>query len=234
MTVAVAAAVLVIVSMALVFINRSARRAEAERAEEYRKAAALRGWRMEFDGAQYRYSGTTEGIAWAARIVHFRRTVHNDPRPLRWESTDVRFPEGALVIWPDLGSGPDPIHMPGVPEFVRVASMRLLTNALGVPGEDAATLASANQVVDGPGGYLFRATHEDRMQEWLAGGAATVLDAESGWLASRDDPQHLIVAVLWRHGLQIATPYGSNDFDHLERVVRVGARLAAAARSSGA
>jgi hypothetical protein len=231
MTVAIAAAVLALVSMAFVFSNRSARREEAERAEEYRKAAALRGWQMQWDGAEYRYSGTTEGVAWTARVGHYRRSVNREPRPLRWETTSVRFDGGALVIWPDFGNGPDPIHMPEVPEFVRAASMRLLTNALGVAGENAATLAAATQAVEGPDSYLFRATHPDRMHEWLASGAAKALEAEAGWLATRENRHHLIIAVLWRHGLQLATAYGSNDFDHIERVARAGVKLAEAART---
>jgi len=83
----------------------------SERAEEYRKAAALRGWQLAFDHIEYRYSGTTDG---------------------------------------------------------------------------------------GPGR--------------CASGSAN----------------HLIIAVLWKHGLKIATPYGANDLDHFARVARLGARLAKA------
>ena len=233
MSVSIVIGVLVVFAVAFIFINRSAKRQEAERAEEYRKAAALRGWQMEFDGQEYRYSGSTEGVPWVAHVSHFRRRPgrNNTPRPLRWETASVRFEEGALVIWPNFGKGMDTIRTPGVPQFVLDLAMRPVAWALGASGDDAAMLGRATEMVEGPPQYLFRATDAGRMRSWLDGGAAHVLEAEARWLASQAAPHHLIIAVLWRYGLQIATPYGSNDFEQIERVTRVGVRLASAVRT---
>src|SRR5687768_14221579 len=93
---------LILVAIAVVFflINRHTRRREAERAEEYRKAAALRGWQLEFDHIEYRYSGTTEGVPWTMRIGHYRSHAR-ERRPARWQTTAVRMDDGALIIFPD-------------------------------------------------------------------------------------------------------------------------------------
>lgn len=219
--------------VAVMLLNRYTARREAERAEEYRKAAALRGWQLEFDGIEYRYSGTTEGVPWMIRVGHYRRHDRNK-RPMLWQTTAVKMDDGALVIWPDFGQGMDAIRTPGVPQFVLNLTMLPVANALGAPVADGSTLAAASAVAEGPGGFLFRGTDPIRLKAWLANGAAEALDAERGWLANQDTPHHLIVAVLWRHGLQLATPYGSNDYEQMQRVARVGARLANAARTDSA
>jgi hypothetical protein len=221
---------MVVIAIVIVLANRSMHRREAERAEEYRKAAALRGWQMDFDGTDYRYSGATEGVRWVARVGHFRRRPgrNNQPKPLRWETAEVRFDDGALVIWPNFGPGIKAIRTPGVPEFVLNLAMRPVAWALGASGDDAAILASASEPVEGPERYLFRATHPEPMREWLNKGAEHTLQSEAKWLADKDAPHHLIIAVLWKHGLQIATPYGTNDLEQIERVTRVGVRLAKA------
>lgn len=230
MTPAIAVGVMVVFVMAFVFINRSARRREAERAEEYRKAAALRGWELEFDGFEYRYRGATEGVRWLCRIGHYRRRSR-ERRPLRWQTDAVKLEHGACVVWPDLGDqGNDALKVPGVPRFVLNLAMRPVAWALGGDEHDADILANATEVVEGPPGYLFRARHPQRMREWLANGAAQALEAERSWLTDREQHQHLIVAVLWHRGLEIATPYGSHDFNQIERVARVGSRLAKAAQ----
>lgn len=229
MSTAIVVAVLAMFSVAFVFIHRAARRREAERAEEYRKAAALRGWQMEFDGVEYRYSGSTEGVPWVAHIRRRRpRGRHShEPPPLRWETTAARFNEGALTIWPDFGRALDALGTPGVPQFVLDLVMRPIAWALGVPAADATILGKATEVVEGPAGYLCRATDAAAMRQWLDGGAAHALEAEGGWL-TKQEPGHLVIAVLWRHGLQIVTAYGTHDFDLLARVARVGARMARA------
>jgi hypothetical protein len=51
-TIVVVAAIAV--AILLVLVNRGTRRQEAERAEEYRKAASLRGWRMEIEAYHVR------------------------------------------------------------------------------------------------------------------------------------------------------------------------------------
>lgn len=226
-------AILAAVTVGVVFINRSARRREAERAEEYRKAAALRGWEMHFDGLHYRYRGATEGVPWVCTVTEPRRRFGHEPerRPLRWETDAVRLEQGALVIWPDFGQGMDALKTPGVPQFVLNLVLRPVAWALGADGNDAGLLAGATEFVEGPPGYLFRAHDGERMRRWLRDGAARALEAEASWLANREQSHHLVVAVLWHRGLQIATPYGSNDLEQIGRVARVGARLANAART---
>jgi hypothetical protein len=54
-------AILAAIAVIFYLFNRNTRRREAERAEEYRKAAALRGWQLEFDHVEYRYKGTPYG-----------------------------------------------------------------------------------------------------------------------------------------------------------------------------
>ena len=178
---------------------------------------------------EYRYSGTTAGVRWVVTVGQVQGD--EQPPPLRWETSDTRFADGALLIWPDFGMGPDTIHLPEAPAFLVEAATRLLTNALGVPASDGRTLVDASQVVEGPDGYFFRATDSDRMYEWLASGAKRALEEERDWLLSREASQHLLVVVLWRHGLQVATTYGTHDSGHIERVARLGAKLAEAART---
>jgi hypothetical protein len=217
--------IVVAVVVAAVLVYRNTKRREAERAEEYRKAAMMRGWQLAFDGIEYRYSGTTEGIPWTIRVGH-RRDRDRTPAPMRWETTAVRMEDGVMIVWPGFGQGPDLFtQKPGVPGFALDLAMRPVAQALGVPPGHAALLADATESAEAPRGFLFRGTHADRLREWAKNGAAKALADEADWLANRDKPQHLILAVLWRHGLQMATPYGSNDFEQMERVARVGARL---------
>jgi hypothetical protein len=220
---------IVLIAIAVVFflINRGTRRREAERAEEYRKAAALRGWQLEFDHIEYRYSGTTEGVPWTMRFGHYR-SHSRQRRPALWQTTAVRLNEGVLIVWPDFGQGMDAITTPGVPQFVLDLAMRPVAIAVGVPSADGSLLAEARSVAEGPKGFILRGTDPNRLQQWLDDGAYEALSAERDWLGNHDSPNHLIIAALWKHGLQIATPYGANDLDHFARLARLGARLAKA------
>ncbi len=222
-------AVLVAIVIAAILINRNTIRREAERAEEYSKAAALRGWQLEFNGIEYRYSGTTESVPWVIRVGHYRRRHNRNVRPMRWETTSVKMNDGALIVWPDFGQGVEAIGTPGVPDFVLALALRPVAHALGASASDAATLARATAITTGPRGFLFRGTDGPRLEAWLANGAADALAGEEEWLGRQGHPNHLIVAIVWRYGLQIATAYGSNDFEQMERVVRVGVKLAKAA-----
>ena len=219
--------ILVAITVVYVLINRHTRRREAERAEEYRKAAALRGWQFEFDYVQYRYSGTTEGVPWTMVIGHYR-SRDRQRRPALWQTTAARMDQGAMIVFPDLDQSMDAIKTPGVPQFVLELVMRpLAVAALGVPSADGSILAqSLTGVAEGPKGFVLRGSDAYRLQQWLDNGAFDALASDAGWLLNRDTPNHLIVAVLWRHGLQIATPYGANDLEHIARVARLGARLA--------
>ena len=218
--------ILIVVAVVIiaVLVHRNTKRREAERAEEYSKAAALRGWQLAFDGLEYRYSGTTEGVPWTIRVAHFRGHDRTRP-PMRWETSAVRMEDGVMIVWPAFGL--DSITSSIAPAFDMSLAMIPVAKALGVPPGHGSLLADATESVDAPRGFLFRGTHADRLREWSANGAAKALADEADWLANRDK-QHLILAVLWRHGLQLATPYGTNDFEQMERVARVGARLAKA------
>lgn len=215
MTLTMLVLLVIAIVVAVVLLNRNTTRREAERAEEYRKAAALRGWHFEFDGFEYRYSGTAEGIPWTVRIAH-RRHHRHEAKPLLFETTAVSFERGALVIWPDSGERIDALKVPGVPQFVLELAMRPVAMALGAA--DADRLASATAVAEGPPGFLFRGTDAARLQQWVNDGADAALTKDL----------NLIVAVIWPHGLQIATAYGANDLEQIARVVRTGARLARA------
>ena len=221
------AIILIAIAVVVFLINRGTRRREAERAEEYRKAAALRGWQLAFDHIEYRYSGTTDGVPWTMRVGHYR-SHSRQRRPAIWQTTAVRLNEGVLVVWPDFGQGMDAITTPGVPELVLNLAMRPVATALGVPSGDASLLAEARGVAEGPKGFILRGTDPNRLQQWLDNGAYEALSAEADWLGNNGSANHLIIAVLWKHGLQIATPYGTNDLDHFARVARLGARLAKA------
>jgi hypothetical protein len=222
--------VMILVAITVIFflINRYTRKRETERAEEYRKAASLRGWQLEFDHVQYRYSGTTEGVPWTLLVGHYRSHDRNR-RPALWQTTSVRMNEGALIVLPDFGKGMEAFTTPGVPQFVLDLAMRPVASALAVPSADGAILAQAlGGVGEGPEGFVVRGSDAGRLKEWLDNGAFHALSSEAEWLLDRESSNHLIIAVVWRHGLQIATPYGSNDLDHFARVARLGAKLAKA------
>ncbi len=220
--------ILVVISVVFFLINRGTRRREVERAEEYRKAAALRGWQLEFDHITYVYSGTTDGVPWTMRFGHYR-SHDRRRRPALWQTESVRFDEGALMIFPDFDQSLEAIKTPGVPEFVLNLAMRPVATALDAPSADGSILArSVTGVAEGPNHFVLRGSDAHRLQQWADNGAFQALADNADWLTNRDTPNHLIIAVLWRHGLQIATPYGTNDFDHIARVARFGARLAKA------
>ena len=120
------------VAIAAMLLNRNTRRRDAERAEEYRKAAALRGWQMEFDHSEYRYFGTTEGVRWTMRIGH-DRSSDRTPSPARWQTTAVRLDDGVLIVWPDFGPGMDAIITPGVPQFVLDLAMKSVSPQTASP-----------------------------------------------------------------------------------------------------
>jgi len=118
-------------------IARGTRRREAERAEEYRKEASLRGWRMEIDGRNVRYSGTTEGIRWTFDTVRHRK--QGEVRyTSRWETDAVRSDE-VLLVWPHDAK----VNIRAdVPEFAKQLVFKSLANVFGV---DAALLANARE-----------------------------------------------------------------------------------------
>ena len=116
----------------MLLLEAASRRAEAKRAEEYRKQASLRGWQFERDRRRLRYSGTTEGIPWTFETVMHRK--REEVRwPVRWKTDAVRRDE-PLVVWPkDRG---EVMTRTDVPDFLRNAAFGMLGKALGVPGSD--------------------------------------------------------------------------------------------------
>ena len=224
--------VLIVIAAAGVvfFLVRASRQRRAERAEEYRKAALLRGWQLETTaGDEQRYSGTTERVPWTAWVGRLGGT-EDAKVVVRWETTHVRFDEGALVIWPNMGEAFQVFETPGIPKFAINLAMRPLAQALGAPGSDAELITSATADIEGPEGFLFRATDGKRMRDWLANGAARALEEDAEWLTKRTE-QPLVIGMLWKHGLQLVTPAGMDPLDQSARVSRLGARLANAART---
>ena len=122
------------------------------------------------------------------------------------------------------------LETPGVPKFMVNLALRPLAHALGAPGDDVELITSATADIEGPEGFLFRATDGKKMREWLANGAAEALEDDAEWLAKRVG-QPLIIGMLWKHGLQLVTPAGMNPLDQIARVSRLGARLANAAQT---
>jgi hypothetical protein len=115
-------------------IDLASRRAEAKRAEEYRKQASLRGWHLERDGRQLHYSGTTEGIPWTLVTAMQRNRGGDEKRwPIRWKTDAVRSDQ-TLVVWPVDRS--EVMVRTDVPDFVRNAAFAMLGKALGVPGPE--------------------------------------------------------------------------------------------------
>ena len=127
------------VAILLVLVNRGTRRQEAERAEEYRKAASLRGWRFEVEGSHVRYSGTTDGIPWTFDGARHRRQGQVR-HPSRWTTDAVRSDE-LIVAWPRQGPAAQGATLgAAIPELARNIAFSPLAAILGV---DASELANA-------------------------------------------------------------------------------------------
>ncbi|HEX7707821.1 MAG TPA: hypothetical protein VF701_15290 [Thermoanaerobaculia bacterium] len=220
-----AAGTLALLLIALAVVRfRSIRRAN-ERAEEYRKQAALRGWTLEYDRfgsgtPWFRYSGVTEEVSWTFHTYRppARLPAATAGHPSRWETTSVRLDEGALAVFP--GSAEHRLR-PGAPRFVTELALRPIVNALGGDAEDAPVLASATRPLAGPKGYTYRTSDMRRMAGWLTEGASHAF--------STMQIPDLIAIVLWHRGLQIATARATNDLEQIARIVDLGVRLTKAA-----
>lgn len=121
--------------IALILAHRSYRYRQIERAEGYRKAAALRGWKVDADPMQLRYSGTTGDVPWTF-VSAPRGDRQGEIRHLsRWETPYVRA-ERLVVVWPRETRARLQLE---IPEAIRNFVLRPLANALGVtPSELAA------------------------------------------------------------------------------------------------
>jgi hypothetical protein len=221
-----AAVFLAVLIVIVVFVWRSRTRRARERAEEYRKAARLRGWELEYDSRrpqQFRYSGVTEGISWSFLTATPNPAWPSEARrnPARWETTDVMFDSGALAVYPGAA---DQRLRPDAPKFVTEMALRPIVVALGGDAPDAPVLASATRPLAAHAKYAFRTSNMQRMAGWLLEGANAAL-------AEIRLPD-LIAIVLWHRGLQIAISRGTHDLDAIERIVTLGVRLAHAAEAS--
>jgi hypothetical protein len=135
MTSAVIVAAVAVVLAAFALIERGTRRREAERAEEYRKEASLRGWKLEIDQRRLRYSGTTEGMPWTFDTIRHRKQGEVRHQS-RWETTAVRSDE-VLLVWPHDAK----VNIrQDVPEFAKLLVFKSLEQVFGV---DAGLLANA-------------------------------------------------------------------------------------------
>lgn len=132
-TLIIAAVAAVIAAVA--FIEWGTRRREAERAEEYRKEASLRGWRLEIEQRRLRYSGTTEGIPWTFETIRHRKQGEVRHQS-RWETTAVRSDE-VVLVWPHDAK----VNLrEDVPELGKQLIFKALEHVFGV---DAGVLAGA-------------------------------------------------------------------------------------------
>lgn len=125
---AIFAAVVAVMVVAALMLYRDYRRRQAERAEEYRKAALLRGWRLEHDNLELRYSGMTEGIPWT-----FTSQRRGDRRgeirhPSRFETKAVRSDE-IIVTWPKEAEA---AMRTDVPDAIRAVLYLPLARILGI------------------------------------------------------------------------------------------------------
>lgn len=221
-----AAMFLALLIVVVAFVWRSRRRRANERAEEYRKAAQLRGWDLDYDPRrteEFLYFGTTDGVSWSFFTSTPQPSVPAAERrhPARWETTDVRFDGGALAVYPGAA---DQRLRPDARRFVTEMALRPIVVALGGDAPDGRVLATATRPLAAHAKYTFRTSNMQRMAGWLLEGANAAL--------AEIRLPNLIAIVLWHRGLQIAVSRGTHDPDAIERIVTLGVRLAHAARAS--
>lgn len=218
----------------LAFVYRTKRIDLSKTASAAREsAAAQRGWRLEATGrgddGQTVYSGITESIAWrcemTARLV--ARPLHDQHQQAthtRWSTSAARS-GGALLIVTAVDGGADliPANLP--PEMIGLLGPLLKT--LGLEGTDAPLLAGATSVEEpalNPH-YRLRASDVERMQRFLDSGAREALIESAPWL-SGSESHPLVLLTLSARGLSIVVQGWIEDLDHVERLARLGARLA--------
>jgi hypothetical protein len=123
-------AAVAVVFAAFALIERGTRRREAERAEEYRKEASLRGWKLDAELTRLRYSGTTEGIPWTFESVRSRRQGELR-HPSTWETPAVTSDE-VILVWPKQAEAN---IRADVPDFMRKLVFKPLEHVFGVEAE---------------------------------------------------------------------------------------------------
>ena len=131
-------AVILAIIVVAILVHRNDRRRQAERAEEYRKAALLRGWRTEFDAEQFHYSGMTEGVPWTFTTDRRgpRHGAEQQRHPSTFQTTAVRSDE-VIIAWPKEA---DAAMRLDVPDAVRAVLFLPLARILGI---DVHALATA-------------------------------------------------------------------------------------------
>lgn len=214
-------------------------KAAQERDEQRRTRARLNGWSFEVERGPstviYRYSGTTDGIAWTFETASWTSRSHGNHRTKvtsRWWTSDVTLRDSVLAIWPSFGQA-DKIG-PQVPQFVMNLILTPLMRSLGGDAEDAALLSNAKPVPgDDPrisSHYLLRATDPSAMQRLLESGARETLAGAASWLPVRDQRNHLVIATFLKNGFTILVSDWVDDLDLIARIVKTGAALANAYR----
>jgi hypothetical protein len=121
----------------LVLLKRGYRQRQAARAEQFRKDASLRGWKLEHDGRTVRYSGRTGGIAWTYATVQLGERQGEVRQASRWETSDVRSKDW-YIIWPKGSTG----FRAELPEFARNLAYAAIASVLGI---DVSVLSDAKQ-----------------------------------------------------------------------------------------
>jgi hypothetical protein len=233
-TMALLVAVLIVGAIVVVAILKRPKRVKTSQdVQERRMAEATRrGWRLEVAGNEDEpacvYSGTTDFIPWrcemrARDVVRGTDDAAQQVAHTRWSTDAARLADGLLLITPVAGGNElMPAAMP--PELL--ARMAPLMELLGVDPRDAALVGSATLVEDPElnAHYRMRATEPATARKFLDGGGRAALLEAASWLAR--PPHPLLVSTLSRRGLTIMLQGWVEDLDVVERVARMGSRLA--------
>lgn len=235
--IAVFVGAVILISIFSHFARKRGERLVAERIEAFRQQASLRSIRVELEPHHLVYSGTRDGIRWSFRVTrpYYTPRARDMPdRPSRWETADVRLESGVVQVWPSFGRAEaEKIEGPQVPEFVRDLFFRPITSALGADTGDAKEISTV-QVVHSHDqnleeAFFFRASSPALAERFLSPGVRSILTEASEWLGTKTswtNPNHLVLMILWKHGLQIVISGTSHDLDLIEKLSKLGAGIA--------
>ena len=236
-------AAIVVISILSHLARKRGERIIAERIEGFRQTASLHGWTLEIEEAHLVYRGTLDGIPWQFRTTRpyytSRPATTRQVRPSRWETTAVKIDRDVVQVWPSFGRADiAKAEALGVPPFVRDLFFRPITAALGAPAGDSEAITNI-QVVESDDpelrdAYFFRASTPEAASRFLSPEIRRALRDAASWLDTTDSlvgAHHLVILILWKHGLQIVVSGSSHDPDFIGRLATVGATIARAIRS---